>query len=96
MGVIKETLIQLSMCESMCVCVMQWMCDCTYADQQGWNWCAVFIMNHGQQTGQVTFSSSRETQPASQNIIGQPIRSKSEVAKHHDRGKPSHLEEVKR
>lgn len=36
---------------------------CTYADEQGGDGRTSLIVDHGQQAGEVTFSSSREAQP---------------------------------
>lgn len=36
---------------------------CTYADEQGGDGRTFLIVDHGQQAGEVTFSSSREAQP---------------------------------
>ena len=36
----------------------------THAEQQGWDWGAVFQVDHSQEIGQVTLSGSRETQSA--------------------------------
>lgn len=57
--------------------------SCTYADQQGGDRRAVLVVDHGQQAGQVTFSGSREAQPAGGHVT-QPIRSRDKEALERD------------
>lgn len=41
----------------------------TYTEEKGRNGCAVLDVDHGQQTWQVAFSSTRETQPEIRGVM---------------------------
>lgn len=69
--------------------------NCTYADQQSRNGRSLPVVDHGQQTGQVTFSGSWETQPEDTHI-GPGHYSSRDGEEQKSPGGGTHLDEVNR